>query len=124
MSRPPPQLLAVFPEISAEPEAAPAVQLTWEAVLEKLEEKMFMGDHILISDPANAVGEMEGDTLVLTAKNEPALEILRNSLEEIKAAAAAVAGKTVAVKLQSAPGVGEDRFADVENLFSKFNFGG
>ena len=111
-------------EKAPEPKAAPPAPLSWQAVLEKLEAAMFIGDHILISDPANVTGETEGETLVLTARNEPARETLRRSVEEIKAVAAAVAGKTVPVKLQNAEGVGQDRFAAVDDLFNKFNFGG
>ena len=113
-------------EDPAPADAAPADALSWEGVLKELEkdtDKIFYGDLVLLSDTSNVTGTAEGGTLVLTANNESARETIQRSLEQIKAAAETLAGKPTAVKLRNAEGVG-DSFAEVENLFNQFNFGG
>jgi DNA polymerase-3 subunit gamma/tau len=122
-----PEEAPVLPEEDKPEETAPPVPeqpaFTWEALLKKLEDVIFMGDYVMLSDPANVTGETEGDTLTLTAKNESARQLIQRSLTEIRTGAEQLAGRPVAVKVQGG-GDGGDRFAEVDNLFNTFNFGG
>ena len=114
---------AAKPEEATEPAAPEQPAFTWEALLKKLEDVVFMGDYVMLSDPANVAGQTEGDTLILNAKNESARQLIQRNLEDIRRGAEELAGRPIAVKVQGGGG-GGDRFADVEDLFSKFNFGG
>ncbi len=115
-------------EEKAEESAPPAPEqpaFTWDALLRKLEDVIFMGDYVMLSDPANITGETEGDTLILTPKNESARQIIQRNQEDIRKTAEQLAGRPVAVKIQG--GDGGDRFAEVDNLINKFrkiSFGG
>ncbi len=116
-------------EEKAEEPAPPAPEqpaFTWDALLRKLEDVIFMGDYVMLSDPANVTGETEGDTLILTPKNESARQIIQRNQEDIRKTAEQLAGRPVAVKIQGG-GDGGDRFAEVNNLINKFrkiSFGG
>ena len=112
-------------EEKAEEPAPPAPEqpaFTWEALLRKLEDVIFMGDYVMLSDPANVTGETEGDTLILTPKNESARQIIQGNQEDIRKTAEELAGRPVAVKIQ---GGGGDRFAELDGLLKeKFKIGG
>ena len=112
-------------EEKAEEPAPPAPEqpaFTWEALLRKLEDVIFMGDYVMLSDPANVTGETEGDTLILTPKNESARQIIQGNQENIRKTAEELAGRPVAVKIQ---GGGGDRFAELDGLLKeKFKIGG
>ena len=126
--RPAPAVRREAPPAPAESEApraaerpAPA-EVTWEALLPGLEESLFMGDYVLLSDPANVNGKQEGDTLILTARNDAALELLERNLDLIRSAAEKLAGRPVPIRVRGAEGVGGDRFAEMTDLFSQFGF--
>ncbi len=108
------------PEPAAESPAAP--ELSWETLLNRVEESMFLGDYVMLSDPANVTGQQEGDFLVLTARTDAAMELLERSLDVIRAEAEKLAGRPVPIKTRGAEGVGGDRFAPVDDLFSQFGF--
>lgn len=110
------------PEPPREEKDPASPELNWEALLGRLEESMFLGDYMMLSDPANVSGEREGDVFVLTARNEAALQLLERNLDLIRTAAEKLAGRPVPVKTRGAEGVGGDRFAEVTDLFSQFGF--
>ena len=112
----------------AEPEEAgretspAAPELSWEALLGRLEESMFTGEYMMLPDPANVNGEQEGGSFVLTARNDAALQLVERNLDLIRTAAEKLAGRPTVVRARGAEGVGGDRFADVTDLFSQFGF--
>ena len=110
------------PEPPMKAEASASPELSWDALLVRLEDSLFMGDYVMISDPANIAGKLEGELLVITARNEAALQTVEQNLELIRAEAEKLAGRPVPVKARPAEGVGEDRFAAMNDLFSQFGF--
>ena len=106
------------------PQEAPSGGVTWEKILAKLEESLFIADYMLLSNPENLSGSLDGDALTLCPKNDMVREMLDpGRLEEIRAAAMALTGGTIAVKLENSSGKSENRFEKVDQLFGKFNFG-
>ena len=83
-------------------EQAPKAELNWNQLLDRLDGPIPMGDLVMLSDPANVTAEQEGETLVLTAKNVSARQLIQRSMEEIRSAAEAMAGKAVPVRVQGA----------------------
>ena len=57
---------------------------TFEGLAAQLEDVIFMGDYVMLSDPANVTGETEGDTLILTPKNESARQIIQGNQENTR----------------------------------------
>ena len=108
------------PPRTEEPPAPPEV--SWEAILGRLEDSLFMGDYVMLSDQANVTGKLEGEMLVLTSRNDAALQTVEQNLDLIRTAAEKLAGRPVPVKARAAEGVGGDRFAAVNDLFSQFGF--
>ncbi len=108
------------PEPVKAPQSA-AAPVSWEAVLRKLEETMFIADYMLVSNPDNLSGEMKDGTLILYTKNETIKGLLdTRRLEEIRSAAAAVAGGNVPVKAEPWKAQPDDRFAALDALMDRF----
>ena len=103
-------------------ESPASPEVSWEALLSRLEDSLFMGDYVMLSDPANVSGKLEGEMLVLTSRNDAALQTVEQNLDLIRTAAEKLAGRPVPVKARAAEGVGGDRFAAVNDLFSQFGF--
>ena len=111
------------PAEPVQPEEDPAApEVSWEAILNRLEDSLFMGDYVMLSDQANVTGKQEGEMLLLTARNDAALQTMEQNLDLIRSAAEKLAGRPVPVRVQAAEGVGGDRFAAVNDLFSQFGF--
>lgn len=108
------------PQEVRENPAPPA--LDWQTLLEKLGESLFIGDHMMLSDPSNVTAAQMGDVFVLTARNDAALQMVERNLDRIRTEAEKLAGHPVPVKAAGADGVGGDRFADMSNLFTQFGF--
>ncbi len=107
--------------VQTEEDPAPP-EVTWEAILSRLEDSLFMGDYVMLSDQANVTGKLEGEMLVLTSRNDAALQTVEQNLDLIRTAAEKLAGRPVPVRAQAVAGVGGDRFAAVNDLFSQFGF--
>ena len=108
----------------AAPQAAPSGRVTWEQILAKLEETMFIADYMLLSNPENLSGRLEGDTLTLCPKNDMVRSQLEpGKVEEIRAAAMALTGGNVIVKQEALEEKKENRFDKVDQLFGTFKFG-
>lgn len=106
------------------PQKAPTGSVTWETILAKLEESLFIADYMLLSNPENLSGSLMGDTLTLCPKNDMVRDMLDSGrLEEIRTAAMALTGGSITVKLENASEKPENRFEKVDQLFGKFNFG-
>ena len=110
------------PEPAKTPESPATPELSWETLLGRLEESLFMPDYIMLSDPAHVAGTREGEFLILTARSDAAMELLERDLDLIRAEAEKLAGRPVPIKARGAEGVGGDRFAPLEDLFSQFGF--
>ncbi len=106
------------------PKAAPSGSVSWEQILAKLEDTMFIADYMLLSNPENLSGKLEGETLTLYPKNDTLRDLLDAArMEEIRAAAMALTGGNVQVKQDTLREKGEDRFAELDRLMGKFNLG-
>ena len=74
-------------------------------------------DHYLFS-----VLQVDTLTDVGIVWNDAALQTVEQNLDLIRTAAEKLAGRPVPVKARAAEGVGGDRFAAVNDLFSQFGF--
>lgn len=103
--------------------ASAAAKVSWEKVLGVLEESMFIADYMLLSNPENLIGSMEGNTLTLYTKNDTIRSFLNaEQMEAVRAAAMKLTGNAVQVKSEPFREQKENRFDKVDQLFGKFNF--
>ncbi len=119
---PPAPPIPAEPELPRGEESPIPPELSWEALLDKLENSLFMGDYVMLSDPANVSGKLEEGILILTARNDAALQTVEQNLDLIRTEAEKAAGRPVPVRSRAVEGVGGDRFAAVNDLFSQFGF--
>ncbi len=103
--------------------SAPAGKVTWEQVLARLEKTMEIPDYMLISNGGNLTGKLEDGVLILYTKNDTVKDLLDESrLEEIRAAAQALAGGPLQVRTEPFREGGErrrKRLDDFEDQFLK-----
>ena len=108
---------------TASPEGKPGV--TWGQVLQKLEETMFMPDHIFLSNPANLDGRLEKGGLTLYTKNDAARQLLdEGRLGQIRAAAEALAGAAVPVRTEEYREGAEARTDKLDQFMNRFHLDG
>ena len=116
------------PEPTTKPESTPIpapiptpAALTWKALLDKMNETMFIADYIMLSDAANLTGKVEGGVVTLYTKNDTVKALLEaGKLEEVKAAAAALAGAAVPVKVEPYRESGGEKLSKLDQLLDQF----
>ena len=105
------------------PQAAPGGEgVTWEQILAKLEESMFIADYMLISNSQNLTGKVENGSLTLYTKNDTIKDMLdARRLEEIRAAAAALTGSAAPVHVEPFREGGSEGMKKLDVLMDKFH---
>ena len=97
----------------------------WPRVLTELKKVLQIGPYNIISDPFHAEGAAQGDTLQVYVKNSFAMSMLNTPAvqDRLKAVAAKVAGRTMAVHLQEGTPPVREAKPDTNKIDKLMQFG-